>query len=159
MNSSFLGVGTNVGDRHENIRACLGFVRQFASIVSVSNTLETPALLPPNAPPSWNIPFINLAIHIQTNLSVFQLLPSIKLIEKTMGRNENAERWSPRIIDVDILTFNNLVFTNNELTIPHEHITQRHFVLEPLCEIAPNIVHPIYKKTFKTLFSELSRQG
>ncbi len=159
MNSSFLGIGTNIGDRHENIRVCLNFVRDFSFIVSASSIIETPALLPPNAPPSWNIPFLNLVIHVRTDISVFQLLSSIKLIEKTMGRSENAERWSPRIIDVDILTFNNLVLSNGYLTIPHAYIPQRRFVLEPLCEIAPNFMHPLFNKTFKNLLSALSNQG
>ena len=72
-----------------------------------------------------------------------------------MGRDFSAPRWSPRIIDIDIITYNNLVYSNNNLEIPHAQMHKRQFVMKPICEIAANNVHPVFRKTFKQLLDEL----
>lgn len=159
MNSCFLAIGTNLGERHENLNIALRLVVQFATIISKSQPFENSALLPPNAPQSWNIDFLNIALHIQTNLSAFQVLQKIKEIESLMGRNQSSERWSPRVIDIDIIFFNNLILQNEILEIPHSQMHKRDFVLIPMHNIAPNYTHPVLQKTIKTLNEELPHQG
>ena len=73
-----------------------------------------------------------------------------------MGRDFSAPRWSPRIIDIDIITYNNLIHSNKNLQIPHAQMHKRQFVMKPVCELAANNVHPVFKKTFKQLLDELT---
>ena len=89
--------------------------------------------------------FFNAAIKIKTEYSVIQLLDCLKSIEKEIGRIK-TERWGPREIDLDLLFFNDLIFSNYRITIPHREVANRDFVLVPLCEIAPNFIHPALNK-------------
>lgn len=159
MNNCLLAIGTNVGERHSNINDALSLISQFSSIVESSSTIETQALMPQDAPSSWNCPFINIVVYIKTNLSVFDVFTTIKEIERKMGRDFSTPRWSPRIIDIDIIFFNTLVFSWEHLTIPHPQMHQRTFVLQPMCEILPNFLHPVFNKTIKDLLSALNHRG
>lgn len=96
---------------------------------------ENPAIVPHNVPDDWNLPFINLVINIKTDLSIFQLLKEIKEIEKKMGRDLSAKRWSPRIIDIDIILFNKLNYSYEYLTVPHPQMKNRDFVFSLLQEV------------------------
>jgi 2-amino-4-hydroxy-6-hydroxymethyldihydropteridine diphosphokinase len=98
--------------------------------------------------------FINLAIEAETIFSPEQLLILLKGVEKDMGR-EGAVRWGPRVIDLDILFYDDLVIDRAELKIPHPHLHERMFVLKPLSEIAPDKVHPVIGKTVRELFESL----
>ncbi|MFT4967394.1 MAG: 2-amino-4-hydroxy-6-hydroxymethyldihydropteridine diphosphokinase [Candidatus Deianiraeaceae bacterium] len=155
MNSCFLGIGTNVGERQNNICLAVTLLQSIATVVLQSSIVETPALLPTNYPSHWDTPFLNIVIKIQTNFSAIQTFIKVKSIEKQMGRKLLAERWSPRIIDIDILTFNNLVYSSNELIIPHANMHQRDFVLRPLCEIAGNDIHHLLGKTYNYLLEAI----
>lgn len=88
--------------------------------------------------------FLNAAVKISTEFSFIQLLDYLKLIEKNLGRVK-TEKWGPREIDLDLLFFNDLIYSNDRVTIPHKEIAYRDFVLVPLCEISPNFVHPALK--------------
>lgn len=139
----------------------ISFIRNriaFGDSILSSSVIETSALLLPNSPQSWNMPFLNSVVLLKTNLSFLQVFEEIKKIEAKMGRDFCSGRWSPREIDIDIITYNNLVYSNSEidLQIPHVQMHKRHFVLEPLCEIVPNNIHPIFEKSFKDLLRELS---
>ena len=124
--------------------------------IQQSQVIETSALLLPNSPSEWNLPFLNLVVLVKTDLSFLQLFHVIKEIEKDMGRDFSAPRWSPRIIDIDIITYNNLIYSKKNLQIPHAQMHKRQFVMKPVCELVPNNVHPIFKKTFKQLLDELT---
>ena len=97
--------------------------------------------------------FINQAICLETNFSANELLKQILAIEKEMGR-ERLFKMGPRIIDIDILLFNDDMIDEPGLTVPHPLLAQRHFALEPLAEIAPSIIHPAFKKNIETLLNE-----
>ncbi len=88
--------------------------------------------------------FFNAAIKIKTEFSVIRLLEILKSIEKDLGRSR-TQKWGPREIDLDLLFFNDLIFSNERVTIPHKEIAKRDFVLVPLCEIAPDFIHPALK--------------
>ncbi len=157
MNSCILAIGTNSGDRLSNVETSISLISKKIAYTNIkqSSVIETSALLLPNSPNDWNLLFLNLAILIQTDLSFLQIFQVIKEIENDMGRDFSAPRWSPRIIDIDIITYNNLVYSSNNLEIPHAQMHKRRFVMKPVCELAASNVHPVFKKTFKQLLDEL----
>jgi len=157
LNSCILAIGTNSGDRLSNIETSIFILSKKIAYTNIkkSSIIETSALLLPNSPSDWNLPFLNLAVLIKTDLSFWQIFYITKEIESDMGRDFSAPRWSPRIIDIDIITYNNLVYSNNNLEIPHAQMHKRQFVMKPICEIAANNVHPVFRKTFKQLLDEL----
>ncbi|HHD11421.1 MAG TPA: 2-amino-4-hydroxy-6-hydroxymethyldihydropteridine diphosphokinase [Deltaproteobacteria bacterium] len=97
--------------------------------------------------------FINAAAQLETELAPFELLGVLKNIEVELGREE-GERWGPRVIDLDIILWEDKIIDNRELKIPHPQMHRRKFVLIPLCEIAPEWVHPVMGKTVKELLKE-----
>lgn len=137
-----LGLGSNWGDRRSNLQTAL-IALQTAGIAlsKVSSVYETPALLPANAPPEWDIPYYNIVCSIGTGLSPLDLLQAAKIIETTMGRRD-VGRWGPRIIDIDILAYNNEIISSEILDIPHKDMLLRDFVMVPLLEIIPDWQHP-----------------
>ncbi len=99
--------------------------------------------------------FVNMAIEIETEQSPVELLKSLKEIEKELGRVETV-KWGPRVIDLDILLYDDLIIKESELEVPHPYMHEREFVLSPLAEIAPDRVHPVLKKTVREMLSELA---
>jgi len=134
-----LGLGSNIGDRLANLRLALNYLKKTSGIkiAEVSPVYESQALLPKNAAQAWNFPYLNLAIACETKLNPRQLLEKIKKIEVTMGRVDYL-KWSPRIIDIDILTWNDEFYELEGLTIPHEELLERPFAMWPLSDIAPD---------------------
>ncbi|MEF9437472.1 MAG: 2-amino-4-hydroxy-6-hydroxymethyldihydropteridine diphosphokinase [Candidatus Mariimomonas ferrooxydans] len=102
--------------------------------------------------------FINMAVEAETRLAPKELLDNLKAIESTLGRRDNV-RWGPRIIDLDILFYDDLIMNTPRMEIPHPGIKDREFVLKPLSEIAPDKVHPVLKKSMRTLLSELDKSS
>ena len=140
--SIFLGLGSNVGDRRAELGAAIAALeRSDVGIARVSPIVESPALLPPGAPPEWNLPFLNLVLECRTDVGREELLARIKAIEKQRGRAA-GDRWAPRPIDIDILLWNGDRATDARLTVPHPGITERNFVLAPLLALAPSLVIP-----------------
>ena len=101
--------------------------------------------------------FYNSVVFIETQLEPLQLLDFLKSIEKKMGRDFDQIRWGPRIIDLDILLYEDLIFKTEDLIIPHPLLHKRRFVLEPLEEISPDWIHPVLEKSVKKLFCELNQ--
>ena len=137
-----LGIGSNLGDRLANINNAVQQLN-FLHKLKTSSFIETPALLPENHDETWNIPFINIAVSGFTDIAPLDLFLKIKNIEKNLGRPNIAPRWSPRIIDIDIIFYGDLILTTPELTIPHPEMHKREFVLKPICEINPQFIHPL----------------
>lgn len=134
-----LGIGCNIGDRLINLRTALTHIKNINEITlhQVSPVYESDALLPNNAPKDWDNPYLNLAIRISTKLTPEQLLKKTKVIEEKMGRLEHAH-WSPRIIDIDILAWNEECYHTDKLNIPHKELLERPFALWPLADVAPD---------------------
>jgi len=101
--------------------------------------------------------FINMAIEGETRLTPVRLLEVLKMIEDEVGRKETF-RWGPRVIDLDILLYDDLVMDTSELIIPHPRMHEREFVLRPLAEIAPDKIHPVLKKTIRKLLCDLHNE-
>ncbi len=142
----FLGLGTNLGNKKENIEIALEKIEmQIGTIVSLSAFFVSEPL----GFKSDNL-FLNCAVEVETTFSPLEVLNKTQLIEKEMGRLQKSmsNNYSDRIIDIDILFYNNIIYNDSPtLIIPHPHIQKRLFVLKPLSEIAPNYVHPVLNKT------------
>ena len=146
----YIGVGSNLGDRYENLERALELLSAKALLQQVSSVYETEPVGYSQQPP-----YLNLVCRVDTELSPQQLLGKLKKIEHEMGRKASF-RNAPRIIDLDILLYDDIVMESNELTIPHPRLTERAFVLVPLDEIAPELVHSVKRKKITQLLSALS---
>ena len=149
MSIVYLGLGTNLGDRKQNINKAIGAISLKMSISKQSSLYETTAWGYTDQPN-----FLNQVIQVETNLSPLRLLNFLKKTEVELGRVENF-RYGPRLIDIDILFYDDLIKTTSRLQIPHPRIPERAFVLVPLNEIAPGYVHPVLKKTIAELLTKL----
>ncbi len=143
-----LGLGSNIGDRLANLRLAKQYIAQLPNITikQVSPVYLSDALLPENAPTDWNQPYLNAALRCETTLEPIALLQEIKKIELLIGRKKEALDWAPRVIDIDILAWEDLVIDNDVLTIPHAHLQERPFALWPLADIAPFWKFPLAGK-------------
>jgi 2-amino-4-hydroxy-6-hydroxymethyldihydropteridine diphosphokinase len=151
MNTAYLLIGGNLGNRKLNLENAVIFIKQqCGQVVKKSLLYETAAWGNTNQPA-----FLNQVLRVETLLNARQLIRKILKIEKTMGR-VRLEKLGPRIIDIDILFFNQEIIELNFLTIPHPEIQNRRFALQPLSEIAPGLVHPILKKTINELLNDCS---
>jgi 2-amino-4-hydroxy-6-hydroxymethyldihydropteridine diphosphokinase len=131
---AFLGLGSNLGDR----RARLGeAVRALPDVVAVSQLYETE---PVGGPPGQG-PFLNLVVELDTELGARQLLEVARRLESAAGRRRQV-RWGPRTLDVDVLLVGEEVVEEPDLVVPHPRMWERRFVLEPLAELAPELVSP-----------------
>ena len=151
QNFVFLGLGSNLDDRVETVRGAERLISEIDGVIVVSSAslYDTEPVGIVDQPS-----FINSALKIKTTLQPAELLGKLKEIEREMGRVD-AVRWGPRIIDIDILLFGDIVINEEGLTIPHPEMTKRAFVLVPLSEIAPNVVHPVLKKSIRELVDDL----
>lgn len=148
----FLGLGSNKGNRRQNLLRALFELRELVSIQNISSVYASDALLPEGAPESWSLPFLNFVVMAETKLEPLVLLDGIKKIEKKLGR-ENTKRWSPREIDIDILLYHGVKISSEKINLPHKEIFSRPFVLLPLLELHPNFTKPSSDWQYKTPFN------
>lgn len=149
MNTAYLLTGGNLGEREQYLATARELVaEQIGNIIAASSLYETAAWGNTDQPA-----FLNQAIMIETPLNARQLIRRILKIEKKMGR-VREEKYGPRLIDIDILLFNNEKHNYQFLKLPHPEMQNRRFALLPLAEIAPEIKHPVLKKTIAELLQE-----
>jgi 2-amino-4-hydroxy-6-hydroxymethyldihydropteridine diphosphokinase len=141
----YLSLGSNVGEREENLRAAIARLGGMGELVAVSAFYETEPMEFREQP--W---FLNCAVALKTALMPRQFLSRILKIEQEMGRRRTRQK-GPRTIDIDLLLFGNSVVHTPQLDVPHPALHQRRFVLEPLAEIAPEARHPGLKRTVREL--------
>jgi 2-amino-4-hydroxy-6-hydroxymethyldihydropteridine diphosphokinase len=145
----FLLLGSNVGDSYNNLRTAIKYIQTDAGVIRQQSSIyRTKAWGKIDQPD-----FLNQVIQIETTLLPQELLDSVLEIEKKMGR-VRKDRWGPRIIDIDILFYNQVIVNFPKLIIPHPEIAARRFTLSPLDELAPDFLHPLLNKTIKELFTE-----
>ncbi len=149
MVRAFLILGSNLGDRPAHIEKAGSLIKKkVGKIVAISSVYQTAA---------WGTTeqsaFLNQVLGVETKLTAEQLLIEVLAIEKSQGRIQ-GEKWGPRTLDIDILFYGDLVMNLPELTIPHPEIANRKFVLEPMLEVEPDLVHPVLKKTIRKLYAE-----
>lgn len=146
--TAYIALGSNLGDRQSNLESAVTALRATAgvTVTKVSTFLENPAVGGPADSPA----FLNAAAAIETTLPPRELLSALLKIEKALGR-ERREKWGPRVIDLDIVLYGDRIVEEWDLRIPHPLMHERPFVLAPLAEIAPEAVHPRFKKSVATL--------
>lgn len=155
MTQTIIGLGSNLGNRDGYLTNAILKLNNIMQVLQTSSIYESPAMLPENAPDSWNTSFLNMALLAETELNVYALLDAIKTIETELGR-QKTERWGPREIDIDILTFGNEVIDDNRVNIPHPGLLQRAFVLRPICDIAPYFIYPRPGLFYQKSLSEIA---
>jgi 2-amino-4-hydroxy-6-hydroxymethyldihydropteridine diphosphokinase len=141
----YLSLGSNVGDREAQLRDAQARLGTEGRVVAASSFYETEPVEFTEQP--W---FLNCAVALETNRTPHELIKAILSIEKEMGRRR-IQNKGPRTIDIDILLFGDTILDSPDLTIPHSALHQRRFVLEPLAEIAPEVLHPVFRKTIHEL--------
>lgn len=151
----YLSLGSNMGDKRENLLEAIKKVGELENteVVKSSTILETE--------PFGYIEqdnFLNACLEVKTLLTPQEFLSSILKIELDMGRVREI-KWGPRVIDIDILFYDNEIIQEDNLAVPHPWICEREFVLEPLSEIAPNYVHPLERRTIMMLARKLKESG
>lgn len=152
-NRVYLSLGSNLKDRKKNILDAYSEIeKQGAKILQKSSFFESP-------PWGFNSDqdFINSVILIETELSLLDLLKYLKLIERKLGRSERKDplKYEDRLIDIDIIDYNGIVFSSDEITVPHDKMSIRRFVIYPLSEINPDWTHPISRKSINCILKEL----
>jgi 2-amino-4-hydroxy-6-hydroxymethyldihydropteridine diphosphokinase len=146
---AYLSLGSNVGDCAAQLRDAIARLGRTGKVIRVSSFYETEPVEFTQQP--W---FLNCAVALETSATPQELMKAILQIEEEMGRRR-IQKKGPREIDIDILLFGDDVIESAELTIPHPAMAQRRFVLEPLVEIAPELKHPVTRKTVTDLLREL----
>jgi len=147
MKIVFLGIGSNLGDRQSNLEQAVAKIEELVGhVLAYSSIYETEP---------WGFQssdeFLNIVVKIETNLTPYEVLEKILKIESLLGRIRGEEHYSSRLIDIDILLFDDLIIDEVNLKIPHPLMHERRFVLVPLCEIASEVIHPVFGKTFTEL--------
>ena len=149
MTTIYLSLGSNIGNRKKNLeKALIELGQNNIKEIKISSFYETE----PVGPKQRN--FFNIAGKFKTNLKPQELLKTVKQIEEKLGRTKTYH-WGPRIIDIDILFYGKQTIKTTNLIIPHKEIKNRAFVLVPMNEIASKFVHPIYRKTIRTMYEKL----
>jgi 2-amino-4-hydroxy-6-hydroxymethyldihydropteridine diphosphokinase len=150
----YLGIGSNLGDKQGN---CLGALERLSAREVVISKRSALYKTQP-----WGVKdqpdFVNMVVEAETGMSPEELLVVLKAIEKEMGRKA-VTRWGPRLIDLDVLLYDDRIVQTKDLVIPHPLLHKRDFVLLPLAEISPERIHPVLKRTIRELTEELIKRG
>ena len=145
----YLGLGANLGDRQGNLLRAVELLSQWGQIEELSSLYETEPVGYLDQPP-----FLNAACQLTTILTAEELLAVAKNIESALGRTPSFPN-APRPVDIDILFYGEQIMNSPHLTIPHPHLQERAFVLVPLAEIAPNLIHPVTGMTVREMMERL----
>ena len=148
----YISVGSNIGNKLENCRNGIKATGDSVSseILEVSHYYKTEPV--DYTEQDW---FVNAVVKIETTLDPFELLIGLKGIQHNAGRVMDKIRYGPRILDLDIIFYDNDVIKTSVLIIPHPRMHKRHFVLQPMCDIDPNFIHPKLKKSMKYLLKKV----
>ncbi|MDO9264220.1 MAG: 2-amino-4-hydroxy-6-hydroxymethyldihydropteridine diphosphokinase [Desulfosalsimonadaceae bacterium] len=155
-NIAYISTGSNMGDKLENCRNGLAALGQTDGIriESISAFYLTEPMEYADQP--W---FVNAAVRIRTTLEPLDLLAALKNLEQRSGRVDSGIRFGPRTLDFDIIFYNDMVLDTPMLIVPHPRMHEREFVLRPICDLAPDLMHPVLKKTACQLLGILQPGG
>jgi len=149
----YIALGTNLGERLANLRKAIESMPPKITVLAESHVYETPPWGFEDQPA-----FLNLVVKAETELEPEPLLKYLKQLEVELGREQNF-RWGPRLIDLDILFYDDLVLDSPPLVIPHPRLHERAFVLVPLADVAPDLIHPVFQRSVSDLLAEVDTQG
>lgn len=156
MNTSFLSLGSNVGESRKHLQKAIELIGRNAEqnrVVRISPVYRTKAWGNTNQPD-----FLNLVVELKTNLPAEMLMEELLEIERRMGRIR-MEKWGERIIDIDILLYGNEILNTEKLIVPHPEMHRRKFVLVPLMDLSGEVLHPLFKKNSSQLFDECTDES
>jgi len=149
MEEIFLSLGSNLGDKSLNMKKALGLMEErIGSLEAISSVFTSE---------SWGFegePFENMVVKYATKLAPEDLLKEVLAVEEILGRTRSEDGYSNRIIDIDIISYGDWIIKSKQLQIPHPHLHKRNFVLQPLVEIDPEWIHPVFLKSAKELAEE-----
>jgi len=156
INTAYLSTGSNMGEKQDNCRNALSALDQTDTVTveSISRFYLTEPMEYSDQP--W---FVNAAAKIRTSLTPVGLLALLKTFEIKFGREDSGIRFGPRPLDFDIIFFNDLVIDTEQLIVPHPRMHNREFVLRPINDLAPDLIHPVFYKSVRQLMDELSMQN
>ncbi len=149
----YIALGTNLGDRLANLRAAIEGLAPDVTVLAESHIYETPPWGYEDQPS-----FLNMVVKAETDLEPGALLKVLKRLEVDLGR-EKSVRWGPRLIDLDILYYDDLVIESPPLVIPHPRLHERGFVLVPLADVAGEFIHPVLGKRVWELLGGVDLSG
>jgi len=149
MITVFLGVGSNLGNRENNLKQAVERIEEYIGPVLKSSSIYITE--------PWGFKaeeeFLNIVVKIETKLTPYGILEKILMIESLLGRVRDRKKYSSRLIDIDILLYEDKIVEEEILKIPHPLLHKRKFVLVPLCEIEPELIHPVLKKSLADLLA------
>jgi 2-amino-4-hydroxy-6-hydroxymethyldihydropteridine diphosphokinase len=153
---TFISVGSNLGQKVDNCRGAIAALTRTGNsrLVDQSPIYRTEPV--DYLDQDW---FVNCVAKFETNLEPVSLLDVLKSIERAAGRTKDTIRFGPRILDLDIILYDNIVMNTPPLAVPHPRMHKRRFVLKPLCDIDPNIIHPVLHRTMASLLADLDEKG
>ncbi len=156
MKTAFISIGSNIGDKYDNCLKGIEHINTLpkTKVVDVAHFYKTAPV--DYKDQDW---FINSALKIETELDPVTLMASLKSIEQKLGQYEKSIRFGPRILDLDIIFYENMVINTDTLTIPHPRMDKRCFVLRPLCDIAPDVIHPVLGSSVKNLLKAVQNDN
>ncbi len=148
----YISIGSNLRNRLSNLQKATQLLKKrYLKDLKSSIILETKAILPNGAPDEWNKPFLNMVVYGSCLVSPEELLKGLKQIEYDIGHTQVHEKWAPRVIDLDILLWDNLILNTPYLTIPHPELMNRPFLLHLMAMLSPMDNIPVVSKTFDTV--------
>jgi len=152
----YISVGSNIGDKLDNCRSGIEALTRFGEnlLEKVSGFYRTEPV--DFKDQDW---FVNAAVKITTRLDPLSLLKELQSIQLSAGRKKNSVRFGPRILDLDIIFFDDRIINTPDLIVPHPRMHKRRFVLQPICDIDPGIIHPMIKKNMQDLLDSLDNNG
>ena len=148
----YISVGSNLGQKLDNCRAGIAALTDSVDVRLIDQSPVYRTEPVDYLDQDW---FVNYVVKIETALDPLDLLESIHFIEHTAGRMRNSIRFGPRVLDLDIILFDDLVVDDSNLTIPHPRMHKRRFVLKPICDIDPDIRHPVFQQSLRSLLANL----
>jgi 2-amino-4-hydroxy-6-hydroxymethyldihydropteridine diphosphokinase len=155
LHIAYISVGSNMGDRLQNCRKGIAALTKAdnSRILAQSRIYKTEPV--DYEDQNW---FVNMVVKLETALDPFKLLDHIKHIQRAAGRLKDSIRFGPRILDLDIILYDDRIIESERLVVPHPRMHKRRFVLKPICDIDPAVIHPVLKKEMQILLEELGAE-
>ena len=155
LHIAYISAGSNMGDRLQNCRKGVEALTEAdnSRILAQSRIYKTEPV--DYEDQNW---FVNMVVKLETALDPFQLLDHIKHIQRAAGRIKDSIRFGPRILDLDIILYDNRIIESDCLVVPHPRMHKRRFVLKPICDIDPAVIHPVLNKEMQILLDELGAE-
>jgi 2-amino-4-hydroxy-6-hydroxymethyldihydropteridine diphosphokinase len=152
MKTVYIGIGSNLGDPYENCIKAIERIKKdpFSGIKAISPFYRTQPVGVEGQ--GW---FINAVLCINTGLSSTEIIHMLLDVEKKIGRTRSGVRWESRVIDLDVLLIGNEIINDKNLIVPHPRMHTRRFVMAPMVDIAPDLIHPVLKKSMREILNEI----